>query len=723
MKNRLLNYYPYLFLLFLSMTFIFPVLTGGMYAGGDLFTRYYPWKTFLGESVRSGAVPLWNPHIFSGMPFIADAQKGAFYPPGVLYLIFNFTDAYRLYLLLHYSVLAFGIYKLLRAFGFGIMPALTGTCAAAFGSFPLASSASPAALGPIAFLPVTALLVLRSIKSGHVHNYMLTALLLCMSFLSGSYPAFIYSVLFIVIFTFFLIPQSPPPFRKYALAFSIMSLMAVACMLLTMPQSGLYNDLLKNMVSAEEMGYSSAAADSMGFAGILGLFLPPLLKIDGFNDFSRYINGTMVFMSITFIFLIIFGMFLKKDRLYKFSAAVSIFAILLALGKNIPVHSLFYTFAPYLSFMLHPGYAVTLLIVPASILAAKAAEGIAGLHGHERYSRKFLNVLYGLIVLLAFTLVNAQKIALIYGITEEQMFRLCMLFLAFIGGYTLNLGLFYAMEKKLIRRDFYSALLLALIAAELVFFSSSMNPSCPGNYYLASKSPAADSAKAVKTSAFRYISTASGTVPADCSYFESYASTLPSNTGILYGINDASGYNDLKNRAYSVILASAFKDGRPNLTALNIMSVKYIVSGRRLPGFSEYVQSGGAYIYKNRGALPVFHVTSDLNAPRPVDSTASWTRKGKFDYSVYKARISCIKSGFAVFASSYYPGWNAYVDNRSENISLCYGIYMAVPVDAGTHDITFIYSPPNYVYYRFIFFIAFIAFFAAAVFYIRRNVS
>ncbi len=722
MKNKILNYAPYTLLFLLTVIFIFPVLSGDMYMGGDLFTRYFPWKTFLGESIRSGSVPLWNPHIFSGMPFIADVQKGAFYPLGVFYLIFKFTDAYKLYLLIHYCILSFGLFKLLRTLGFGIMPSLIGTCSSAFGSFPLASSASPAALGPLAFLPLTALMILRSIREGHLHNFILTSFLICVSFLSGSYPAFIYSMLFLVIFCFYIIAKRKDALKKTIFSFLIILLIAAACALITMPQSGLYNDLLKNMVSAEEMGYSTAAADSMGFSGILGLLLPPLIKIEGFNDFYRYINGTMVFMSITFIFLTIFSFFQKKDSLYKFSASVFIFSILLALGKNMPVHSLFYTFAPYLSFMLHPGYSITLLIIPASIMAAKSAEEISNHKLTERYSKKLLGVFYLTVILLVFTLVNADKIASIYSLKENEIFGFCMLFLIFTAGYALNLFLFYAKEKNLIRKNFYLSLLTALICSELVLFFYYINPSCPGSYYSIS-GPASESAKAVKTSAFRYISTATDTLPSDCANFEAYASALPSNTGIIYGINDASGYNDLKNRSYSVILSSAFKDNKPNISALNIMSVKYIVSARRLSGFSEYITAGGSYIYKNRGALPIFHVTSDLNAPRIIDSTASWTRKGKFDYSVYKAKISCIKSGYAVFSSSYYPGWNAYVDNRAENILLCYGIYMAVPVDSGTHEITFIYNPPYYFEYQKVFFISFVAFFAAAVFYIRRRIS
>ncbi|MDQ3285245.1 MAG: hypothetical protein M3P92_06000, partial [Actinomycetota bacterium] len=37
--------------------------------GMDAATQYYPWYYFLGESLRSGSIPGWNPYQFSGTPF------------------------------------------------------------------------------------------------------------------------------------------------------------------------------------------------------------------------------------------------------------------------------------------------------------------------------------------------------------------------------------------------------------------------------------------------------------------------------------------------------------------------------------------------------------------------------------------------------------------------------------------------------------------------------
>src|SRR3979490_596740 len=42
----------------------------------DTATQYYSWYAFLGESLRAGHIPGWNPASFSGAPFAADPLSG-----------------------------------------------------------------------------------------------------------------------------------------------------------------------------------------------------------------------------------------------------------------------------------------------------------------------------------------------------------------------------------------------------------------------------------------------------------------------------------------------------------------------------------------------------------------------------------------------------------------------------------------------------------------------
>ena len=52
--------------------------------GGDLAQFLYPTFSFAAEWWRRGIVPLWNPYLFAGAPFVGDIQSGIFYPLNLL---------------------------------------------------------------------------------------------------------------------------------------------------------------------------------------------------------------------------------------------------------------------------------------------------------------------------------------------------------------------------------------------------------------------------------------------------------------------------------------------------------------------------------------------------------------------------------------------------------------------------------------------------------------
>ncbi len=51
----------------------------------DLAAQVYPWRLFAKAAVADGELPLWNPHVLLGVPFVAGAQTAVFYPPHLLY--------------------------------------------------------------------------------------------------------------------------------------------------------------------------------------------------------------------------------------------------------------------------------------------------------------------------------------------------------------------------------------------------------------------------------------------------------------------------------------------------------------------------------------------------------------------------------------------------------------------------------------------------------------
>lgn len=58
---------------------------GGVLTGQDAATQFYPWYDYLGERLRAGQIPEWNPAQFAGAPFAADPQSGWMYLPAMLF--------------------------------------------------------------------------------------------------------------------------------------------------------------------------------------------------------------------------------------------------------------------------------------------------------------------------------------------------------------------------------------------------------------------------------------------------------------------------------------------------------------------------------------------------------------------------------------------------------------------------------------------------------------
>lgn len=84
-------------------------------ARGDTFLYFYPYWTAAAEALRSGHVPLWNPDLFMGAPFLANSQVGYFYPLNwPVWLLLPTPYAVSASILLHLTIGGCGAYLAAR---------------------------------------------------------------------------------------------------------------------------------------------------------------------------------------------------------------------------------------------------------------------------------------------------------------------------------------------------------------------------------------------------------------------------------------------------------------------------------------------------------------------------------------------------------------------------------------------------------------------------------
>lgn len=77
-----------------------------LFVTGDGF-MYYLSKAYLADSIKEGALPLWNPYSSIGTPFLADVQQSVFSPFNFLYFLFETPLAFNLSRILQLTIAGF----------------------------------------------------------------------------------------------------------------------------------------------------------------------------------------------------------------------------------------------------------------------------------------------------------------------------------------------------------------------------------------------------------------------------------------------------------------------------------------------------------------------------------------------------------------------------------------------------------------------------------------
>lgn len=92
----------------------------------DSIQQHYPWRKFAAEQMRQGVVPLWNPYMCCGTPFVANNQSACFYPETWLFLLMPAERAFGWAALLSLMMGGSFMYFFLRLLGLRRVAAVAG---------------------------------------------------------------------------------------------------------------------------------------------------------------------------------------------------------------------------------------------------------------------------------------------------------------------------------------------------------------------------------------------------------------------------------------------------------------------------------------------------------------------------------------------------------------------------------------------------------------------
>ncbi len=136
----------------------------------DQTYQFYPWRVYSARSLRQGTLPLWNPYIYCGAPFLAADQPAVLYPLNILTYVLSAADAALATALARLLIAGLTTYWFLRTIGAGRFGGLLGGLSYALGGFMIVFLGHPhtnvAAWLPALFLSLEWLY--RKVNARHV---------------------------------------------------------------------------------------------------------------------------------------------------------------------------------------------------------------------------------------------------------------------------------------------------------------------------------------------------------------------------------------------------------------------------------------------------------------------------------------------------------------------------------------------------------------------------
>lgn len=120
----------------------------------DLVLENAVWKLHIQRALAGGEIPLWNPQIFTGIPFLAAGQASALYPLSFLFYVLPLDAAYGWFTALQLAIAGINLYALGRVLRLRPVAALYGGVIFQFSGFLIVSVVFSMVIAAAAWLPL-----------------------------------------------------------------------------------------------------------------------------------------------------------------------------------------------------------------------------------------------------------------------------------------------------------------------------------------------------------------------------------------------------------------------------------------------------------------------------------------------------------------------------------------------------------------------------------------
>jgi len=752
----------------LSATLLFLILTvivfgkfifsDMMLLGTDTIEAGVMFKTFYVDFIKQyHSMPLWEPYLFGGMPFIDAMHGDTFYPLAIIQFILPLYKALGWKLVLTVFLTGIFTFYCMRAFGFSRWVSLIGALAYMF-SANLVSwvyGGHDGRMYVTSLLPLNFLFLEKSLKSRKLIYFILFGGTVGLLILAN-HPQLAYFATWGLglYFLFSLIWDYKDNKKigrlvKPVVYFVVAVLLGLALSLVQILPPYIYVNKYSPRAEGGK-GYEYSTSWSFHPEELASQVVPEFVGLNletentywGRNGFK--INSDYAgIVPLIFAFL---AFFLVRNRKVWFFSGLSLLALIYSLGAHTPIFRLFYHFVPQVKSFRAPGLILFLMVFSIAVIALFGLEKILGGIKDLKEKKKINNLLLILVISffgLAFlfsvagggllSLWNAILYADILPQKKDVMLsNLSNISKGFWITFLLVSGVclsIYLYLKDKLKKGYFLFLVGILLFLDLWRWDAKFIQNFDYHSYF-QKDQIVDY---LKNDGEPYRVMVLG-------------GTYPSNNFLaLYGIEEVLGYHGNELKRYDEFTEKKYLEGaRTQAEAgerylrfllgpkLDLLNVKYLLFRGVFPDTSRYklvYSAEGKNLYLNPRYLQRARMVYKYEVIKNKEMVLKRLNDPDFNYretiileedlgiDTCRDASLCVSApariienkinsltieaktdipGFLVLAENNYPSWKAIVDGKETKIYTADYIFRAIPLDKGVHKIKLVYDSKPY---------------------------
>ena len=727
--------------------------------GSDMLFEGISLRRFYVDEILAGrGVPLWVPHVYGGMPFVAILPGPIFYPSTILYFLLPLHRAIGWTFVLHTFLNgAFG-YFLGRSFR--LRPASAAVCGA---SFLLAGYVTSHLFGgqdgrmfSMTLIPLALGLLNRGLERNEFRWFAGLAFVIAAQTFSAHVQMMYFSCLALAAFFLFHVAFRIPrpasgeaPWRAYVRPFAWFALANVGAVLIAAPQFFPTLTVLEHVTrAAGERGYEFAASWALPPQELTAFFLPDLIgslpgSYWGQNPIklhTEYLGAVPVALAILGLSAG-FGRVLDRDqrRVVWFLAGTGALGVLFALGAATPVHRIAYTLLPMMSSLRAPSMMLGPVTVFVALLAAYGWEaalnrraaneagsdgGTKGTAAARRPPWPVLLIGGPILLLGAAAVLNPQGLANFARLSwypdgwprqasavSIDALRLNGLFL--LAGF----GLAWGAAWGVARHRFATWTLVVVLAFGIMDLWR-----VDARYLRVQEADATLATDPVIEALYE------NAEPGERVWAPSLAGPTPNyrpNELAYYGVSSASGLQKFLLRPYARLMGGITPDEGllRNPVVRQLLNVGYLITPGAQEGVESMAEAGGRHLYELSAELPYAYfpaslemvddtaaaIARTLEVADPARLTIVEERAGAEAPAAGQGSASLVhhepdrvvleveadRAGLLAVSEIHHERWKAFLDGEEAAVWRVNTAFRGVEIPAGRHELTFEYrSPP-----------------------------